>query len=966
MLLASHRAARAQTFQGPRSPACRHLGFCLAGLVLLLAATLALPAPAIAVTQVGGDDVVAARQADIALLDGMSELDVSENGTAYALYGEIGADNQVWKLHVMRSTNGGTTWTEWGAITDANPDIRIWGASLHVAEGFWDRLYIAYTVVPADGSYGSLRVAYAPLGPATATFTTHPVVTSPLNYFQEPSLTSDAVNFNDYRLYLAYRGAGIDFVRSTDYGDTWSSPVTISAYTPSIWSLRPKLAYGTGGNLHCAWHSVPADHQEDSVTVKYRHAINYAASASDWQPTFTVAPVTSGATYGTPRIAASHTSGKVTVVYDVEKYNFFLSQWVKSRAKLRMTRDSGLSWGPADTTNFGSGYYTVGALALPGGEGFVYSSLYGDRAGIFRTTETSPLVVGDFLRFADRAYVEDLEQPPSIDYSVAEDNRIGVLWRRVLAAPVDSLIFDAEWRADPGTPKLEAGFPKTLASPAAVPPALALVDGDALQEIVFGDFAGNLQVLDKDGNSLAGWPQSIGAFPWNGTVAVGDLDGDGQNEIVAGNTTGWVHAFSGDGVPLPGWPVDLGTGTSVFVSIGALSSSSSRQIVACSAEQLHVLLPDGNPLSSFPRTVNDTVLCPAATGDVDDDGQNEIVVVYGGTVRVEQMAPVQTAWTSFKGKSFAVSPALGDVDLDGDLEIVAPTEQGNIYVLHHGLGSYGNGWPFSDASLGPFTSAALADAYGTSAPEIFIGQRDSSLRVFEVTPAEEARPSPYNVGLGVTVTAMPIVETIADTGRVMIFGSPNANGYAWPAPIAEQQPGWPRLLPANCHLTPASGDLDADGHVEVVFLATQKLTVFDTGGDLSRSDPLDQWPMYGYNAQRTFCLGCPTDAVADVPGEDLPSLVRFAAPAPNPARGAARFAFALPRAAAVQLTLHDLNGRMVRALVKEELPAGTHEARWDGRDAGGRRLADGVYFARLAVGDAEGRKVLTRKVTLLR
>jgi hypothetical protein len=350
MPFALRRAARAHLHLDPLNPFRRHRRLHLGGLALLLVALLALPATALAVTDVGGDDVVAVRHADIALGDGMADLEIATNGDEYALYGEYAADNQIYKFHVMRSTNGGTTWTEWGTITDADPDNRYWGASLHVAEGFWDRLYVAYTVVPTDMSYGIVRVAYAPLGTATATFTTHTVLTSTAVLFMEPSLTSDAVNYNDYRLYLAYRGAGIDFVRSTDYGATWSSPVTVSAYTPSIWSLRPKLAYGTGGNLHCAWHSVPADGEEDSVTVKYRHAINYAASASDWQPVFTVAPVASGATYGTPRIAASHTSGKVTVVYDVEKYRL-LTGWVKSRAKLRMTRDSGLSWGPAGSAS---------------------------------------------------------------------------------------------------------------------------------------------------------------------------------------------------------------------------------------------------------------------------------------------------------------------------------------------------------------------------------------------------------------------------------------------------------------------------------------------------------------------------------------------------------------------------------------------------------------------------------------
>jgi hypothetical protein len=960
------RAAGARTRRGPLNPARWHRGLHLAGLVLLLVSTLALPAPASAVTQVGGDDVIAARPPDIALLEGMAELDIAANSHMYALYGERGADYQVWKLHVLRSTNGGTTWTEWGTITDANPAIRFNGASLHVADGFWDRLYVAYTVAPTDLSYGSLRVAFAPLGPATASFTTHTVATSVLNLLLEPSLTSDAVSFNDYRLYLVYRGAGVEFTRSADYAETWSSPVVIAPMTTRTQSDEPEIRYGVGGNLHCVWRCGPRPGYTDSALVKYRHAINYGASFSDWQPPLSLTPLAADMRYGAPTVAASHTSGKVTAVYNVERYNAGTDTWVKSRAKLRLTRDSGLSWGPADTTNFGTGYHTFESLALPTGEGFVYSTLSGGRAGIFKTTDIAPLVFGDFLRFGDRPYSDVLTQHPSLDFDLFHENRVGVFWRSIPGTATDSLLFDAEWRADPGYPQLEAGFPRSLASPATVPPALAFVNDDTQQEIVFGDFAGNLQVLDHDGNSLAGWPQNIGSFPWNGVVAVGDIDGNGRNEVVAGNTTGWVHAFSGAGTPLPGWPVNLGTGMDVFVSIGALSASSPRQIVAGSARQLHVLLPDGTSLATFPRTLNDTLLTQAAIGDVEGDGVNEIVMLYSSSVRVEQLVQTQTTWTGFKGKTFSVSPSLGDLDLDGNLEIVAPTEQGDIYILHHNLSAYGNGWPFSDASLGPFTSAALADAYGTSAPEIFIGQRDSSLRVFAVTPLEEARPSPYNVGIGVSVFAMPIVETLADSGRAMVFGSLNSNGYAWPSLDSFQQPGWPRGIGSDCYLTPASSDIDADGHVEVVFLASQKLTVFDTGGDLSRGDPLDQWPMYGYNPQRTFCLGCVPDVVTDVRGGDLPALVRFAAPAPNPARDAARFAFALPRAAAVQLTLYDLNGRVVRALVKEELPAGAHEIRWDGRDAAGRRLADGVYFARLAVADAEGRKVLTRKLTLLR
>jgi flagellar hook assembly protein FlgD len=51
------------------------------------------------------------------------------------------------------------------------------------------------------------------------------------------------------------------------------------------------------------------------------------------------------------------------------------------------------------------------------------------------------------------------------------------------------------------------------------------------------------------------------------------------------------------------------------------------------------------------------------------------------------------------------------------------------------------------------------------------------------------------------------------------------------------------------------------------------------------------------------------------------------------------------------LAIYDAAGRLVRELVDEVLPAGQHQAYWDNRDANGRRVASGVYFAHLRSGD---------------
>lgn len=72
--------------------------------------------------------------------------------------------------------------------------------------------------------------------------------------------------------------------------------------------------------------------------------------------------------------------------------------------------------------------------------------------------------------------------------------------------------------------------------------------------------------------------------------------------------------------------------------------------------------------------------------------------------------------------------------------------------------------------------------------------------------------------------------------------------------------------------------------------------------------------------------------------------------------------FGLERPGAVRLEIYNVSGRRVRALVRADLPAGTHQVAWDGRDESGVEAARGLYFLHL---QADGR-TLTRKFVLAR
>ena len=71
---------------------------------------------------------------------------------------------------------------------------------------------------------------------------------------------------------------------------------------------------------------------------------------------------------------------------------------------------------------------------------------------------------------------------------------------------------------------------------------------------------------------------------------------------------------------------------------------------------------------------------------------------------------------------------------------------------------------------------------------------------------------------------------------------------------------------------------------------------------------------------------------------------------PNPFGANTTIGFSISEAGPVRLSVFDVRGRMVRALIAGTLPAGRHTALWDGRASDGRVLGSGVYFAVLERG----------------
>jgi len=924
-----------------------------------------LPAGIASTDNCGGDDMIILAADDVTNHD----IDIATNGDIYVAVETVGGSFGE-EIRVFRSQDGGTTWVQWGRIRYADADHTLHDPSIHIAEGVADYCFVAFT--HQAGSQEQIEICRAPLADSTATFEGFNVLVDPDVHFTECDVTSDAVDYDGYYLYLAASGrdAGSDgtdiwFTRSLDLGETWEFPYRIASVSSDDRHYHfPRVCYGFGQYVHVAWHIWFYNGVNDAA-VRYRRAAGFAdEGAASWDPIVALTSNLNGEDEDHPAIGASPAGN--TVVID---YRRRLGT-TGANGRIRTSTDQGGTWPSGQVTEFVSRY--VGVCRPAAGADWVFGASLVDigNRGCYHAPEAAPLSLGDVQILSDEALWNARGFPVVIASDPTRGNRAAMVWtiQNQDGGSTDYLYFDAEWRGDPGYPNYDEGFPVTLASPTTSPPAVVNVDADPELEIVFSDAAGDVQIYDHDGAPTPGWPVHVGARPPNAPVVVGDIDADGSPEIVAGTSDGRVFMLRPDGTVKTGFPVDLGTDADTYVAMGTFGAPYYRLIVAVSGRKLFVLDRLGRSVgNNYPVTFTADHSCGPAIGDVDNDGVTEIVTARANWVHVHSLASASPKMYRNLGTEVASdAPTLADLDLDGDLEIAVPTQDGDVYLMHHDGTDFEAdppySWPFTAASGSPVNSVAFANNLSTSPPELCFSVRFQEVYLmFAYGKVHDAYPKA--TGPDWYLFGSPVVDGVNSTAASVVVGSRDTHGWAW-RNTGSSTAGWPKQLPGQCDVSPASGDIDLDGDNEFVFATTSALVVVDVNYP-PESNPLGRWPMYAHDPMRTGNLNGDVEVTA-VPGGTPAGPARLAMPTPNPATHGFRLAYTLPGRAAVRLDVFDARGRMVKHLFREEQEEGSYALGWDGADDAGRPAAAGIYFIRLEARSPGVEVTETRKVTVMR
>jgi len=270
-------------------------------------------------------------------------------------------------------------------------------------------------------------------------------------------------------------------------------------------------------------------------------------------------------------------------------------------------------------------------------------------------------------------------------------------------------------------------------------------------------------------------PYSYSYFVYNSVTATTlDLDCDGRNDVVYGTSTGRVDGLFG---PASGTRFSYGfvsSGTSGAKGMGAADlDGDGRTDLAVANSDGTASIFRSDCTRTPPRTMVSipTTTVAMALGDVTADGVQDLVVlstgspgflgvlpgVGNGTFAARIDIPLQTSVT-WQGKL-----ALGDLDHDGDLDVVTGNGNSNSVTFLYGTG--GSLATQSTVSLGKVvTNVALGDVSSDGLLDVVATHSSDNLVSVLVTPA---------AGVGNPT----LLQWFADEPKLPVVADVNGDGW---------------------------------------------------------------------------------------------------------------------------------------------------------------------------------------------
>lgn len=482
-------------------------------------------------------------------------------------------------------------------------------------------------------------------------------------------------------------------------------------------------------------------------------------------------------------------------------------------------------------------------------------------------------------------------------------------------------------------------------------PIIMDINNDNINEVIFGDIEGNVNVLDNQQNFLSGFPINLNSaisLP----LAVGDLNNDNIEDIVAVTNNKEAFAISGDGSILWG-PISLDNQmVKANPLITDLDGNGTLEAVICTLNgKIHVLDGQGNEFPNYPCEFPGNFIFNIAAGDINLNGNQEIILqsISGNLLVIDYQSQENINGFPFAlGANTEFAPLVTNIDDDLYPEIISTiSAQGIIKIINHD-GTIAYTFDIDGAIK---QDILFADFNNDGNKELLFTTYEGMVHALSLDGTELLN---FPLNLNTYIEGLPLLSDLDGQGLCLIFGDTSGMLHAINHNGLEAG-NFPIDLNDNLKVSPALGDIDNDGDLDLVVSTVTELRLLDL-----KRNGYSNWIMHRGNPGRTAnfynALTPNANEIANV--ADLSLIGNY----PNPFNPQTRISFSLKDQSPVEISIYNIKGQKIRTLIDKKLEAGQHNVIWDGKDSNNKSVSSGIYLYRMK----NGKFTKSKKMILLK